>query len=103
MQEVYILILVVFISKNLRIEFCGIFQVVLESMRMASVISFPFREAVADVEYKGKSNTFYICKSIQNGKIFLGSNYPLCNVTAILSPYYYTMLKIPNVKNVHFK
>jgi hypothetical protein len=23
-------------------------------MRMASVISFPFREAVADVEYKGK-------------------------------------------------
>ncbi|XP_004499057.1 abscisic acid 8'-hydroxylase CYP707A1-like [Cicer arietinum] len=28
-------------------------KVVLESMRMASVISFPFREAVADVEYKG--------------------------------------------------
>ncbi|PNX83930.1 abscisic acid 8 -hydroxylase 4-like protein, partial [Trifolium pratense] len=30
-------------------------KVVLESMRMASIISFPFREAVADVEYKGKS------------------------------------------------
>lgn len=29
------------------------YKVVLESMRMASVISFPFREAVADVEYKG--------------------------------------------------
>ncbi|PNX81757.1 abscisic acid 8 -hydroxylase 4-like protein, partial [Trifolium pratense] len=27
-------------------------KVVLESMRMASIISFPFREAVADVEYK---------------------------------------------------
>lgn len=29
-------------------------QVVLESLRMASIISFTFREAVADVEYKGK-------------------------------------------------
>jgi (+)-abscisic acid 8'-hydroxylase len=28
-------------------------QVVLESLRMASIISFTFREAVADVEYKG--------------------------------------------------
>ncbi|XP_058722232.1 abscisic acid 8'-hydroxylase CYP707A1-like [Vicia villosa] len=28
-------------------------KVLLESMRMASIISFPFREAVADVEYKG--------------------------------------------------
>ena len=30
-----------------------IFQVVLESLRMASIISFTFREAVVDVEYKG--------------------------------------------------
>ncbi|KAF1886447.1 hypothetical protein Lal_00045679 [Lupinus albus] len=29
------------------------YKVVLESLRMASIISFPFREAVADVEYKG--------------------------------------------------
>ena len=29
------------------------FQVVLESLRMASIISFTFREAVVDVEYKG--------------------------------------------------
>ncbi|KAF0900548.1 hypothetical protein E2562_032638 [Oryza meyeriana var. granulata] len=29
-------------------------QVILESLRMASIISFTFREAVADVEYKGK-------------------------------------------------
>ncbi|XP_027331128.1 abscisic acid 8'-hydroxylase CYP707A1-like [Abrus precatorius] len=28
-------------------------KVVLESLRMASIISFPFREAIADVEYKG--------------------------------------------------
>jgi (+)-abscisic acid 8'-hydroxylase len=28
-------------------------QVILESLRMASIISFTFREAVADVEYKG--------------------------------------------------
>ncbi|KAF4354091.1 hypothetical protein F8388_002491 [Cannabis sativa] len=28
-------------------------QVVLESLRIASIISFTFREAVADVEYKG--------------------------------------------------
>ncbi|KAJ8491373.1 hypothetical protein OPV22_013094 [Ensete ventricosum] len=28
-------------------------KVILESLRMASIISFPFREAVADVEYKG--------------------------------------------------
>ncbi|RWW31718.1 hypothetical protein BHE74_00011114 [Ensete ventricosum] len=28
-------------------------KVILESLRMASVISFTFREAVADVEYKG--------------------------------------------------
>ncbi|KAL4372477.1 hypothetical protein AHAS_Ahas06G0269700 [Arachis hypogaea] len=28
-------------------------KVVLESLRMSSIISFPFREAVADVEYKG--------------------------------------------------
>ncbi|OIW15653.1 hypothetical protein TanjilG_08229 [Lupinus angustifolius] len=29
------------------------YKVVLESLRMASIISFPFREAVTDVEYKG--------------------------------------------------
>lgn len=29
------------------------FQVILESMRTASIISFTFREAVVDVEYKG--------------------------------------------------
>lgn len=29
-------------------------QVILESLRMASIISFTFREAVADVAYKGK-------------------------------------------------
>ncbi|RYR06262.1 hypothetical protein HN51_042364 [Arachis hypogaea] len=29
------------------------YKVVLESLRMSSIISFPFREAVADVEYKG--------------------------------------------------
>lgn len=28
-------------------------QVILESLRMASIISFTFREAVVDVEYKG--------------------------------------------------
>jgi hypothetical protein len=28
-------------------------QVILESLRMASIISFTFREAVTDVEYKG--------------------------------------------------
>lgn len=32
----------------------SIFQVILESLRMASIISFTFREAVVDVEYKGK-------------------------------------------------
>jgi len=35
---------------------CDLGQVVLESLRMASIISFPFREAIADVEYKGKKN-----------------------------------------------
>lgn len=29
-------------------------QVISETLRMASIISFTFREAVADVEYKGK-------------------------------------------------
>ncbi|MBA0586659.1 hypothetical protein Gorai_017392 [Gossypium raimondii] len=29
-------------------------RVVMESLRMASIISFTFREAVVDVEYKGK-------------------------------------------------
>ena len=45
-------------------------QVVLESLRMASIISFTFREAVADVEYKGKRNTraFYATKN-QNKRI----------------------------------
>lgn len=32
----------------------SLIQVILESLRMASIISFTFREAVADVEYKGK-------------------------------------------------
>ena len=32
------------------------FQVILESLRMASIISFTFREAVVDVEYKGKDS-----------------------------------------------
>lgn len=31
-----------------------IIQVILESLRMASIISFTFREAVVDVEYEGK-------------------------------------------------
>lgn len=30
------------------------FQVILESLRMASIISFTFREAAVDVKYKGK-------------------------------------------------
>lgn len=30
------------------------YKVVLESLRMASIISFIFREAIDDVEYKGK-------------------------------------------------
>lgn len=30
------------------------YKVVLECLRMATIISFTFREAVADVEYKGK-------------------------------------------------
>lgn len=42
---------------------CGLGQVVLESLRMASIISFPFREAIADVEYKGKKDIYYICKT----------------------------------------
>lgn len=41
---------------------CDLGQVVLESLRMASIISFPFREAIADVEYKGKKNIYHICK-----------------------------------------
>ena len=47
-----------------------VIQVVLESLRMASIISFTFREAVADVEYKGKRNTraFYETKK-QNKRI----------------------------------
>jgi (+)-abscisic acid 8'-hydroxylase len=28
-------------------------KVIMESLRMASIIAFTFREAVADVEYKG--------------------------------------------------
>ncbi|KAL2318554.1 hypothetical protein Fmac_032430 [Flemingia macrophylla] len=36
-------------TRNMRITH----KVVLESLRMASIISFPFREAIADVEYKG--------------------------------------------------
>lgn len=32
----------------------GLIQVVLETLRIASIISFTFREAVTDVEYKGK-------------------------------------------------
>lgn len=34
------------------------FQVLLESLRMASIISFTFREAVVDVEYKGEDLKF---------------------------------------------
>lgn len=34
------------------------FQVILESLRMASIISFTFREAVVDVEYKGEEFKF---------------------------------------------
>lgn len=34
------------------------FQVILESLRMASIISFIFREAVVDVEYKGEEFKF---------------------------------------------
>ncbi|KAA8537750.1 hypothetical protein F0562_027670 [Nyssa sinensis] len=36
------------------------YKVVLEALRMASIISFTFREAVADVEYKGRTKTQYI-------------------------------------------
>ncbi|KAK7382597.1 hypothetical protein VNO80_01519 [Phaseolus coccineus] len=39
-------------TRNMRITH----RVVLESLRMASIISFPFREAIIDVEYKGKKN-----------------------------------------------
>lgn len=35
------------------------FQVILECLRMASIISFTFREAVVDVEYKGKDWSYY--------------------------------------------
>lgn len=42
-------------------------QVILESLRMASIVSFTFREAVVDVEYNGNSNSafleFYFCSS----------------------------------------
>ncbi|RZC74324.1 hypothetical protein C5167_049802 [Papaver somniferum] len=37
---------------NIELEFSNC-RVVLESLRMASIISFTFREAVEDVEYKG--------------------------------------------------
>lgn len=42
------------------------FQVIQESLRMASIISFTFREAVVDVEYKGKglshkTSSFFSC------------------------------------------
>ncbi|MBA0846194.1 hypothetical protein Goarm_022617, partial [Gossypium armourianum] len=35
-------------------------QVILETLRMASIISFTFREAVADVEYKGEDQSIYV-------------------------------------------
>ncbi|KAH1221583.1 hypothetical protein AAZX31_12G135700 [Glycine max] len=46
-------------TRNMRITH----KVVLESLRMASIISFHFREAIADVEYKGQKNIYYICKT----------------------------------------
>lgn len=35
------------------------FQVILETLRKASVISFTFREAAADVEYEGESDSMF--------------------------------------------
>jgi len=66
---------------------CGLGQVVLESLRMASIISFPFREAIADVEYKGKKNIYYICKTWTLFKIglFLGQKLHANLVTIIMS------------------
>ncbi|MBA0720679.1 hypothetical protein Golax_008289 [Gossypium laxum] len=36
------------------------YKVILETLRMASIISFTFREAVADVEYKGEDQSIYV-------------------------------------------
>lgn len=80
--------------------YCGLAQVVLESLRMASVISFPFREAVTDVEYKGKRNIYYICKnwnSIQHRTFFLGVK--LSTIHAKWQKYFWAlMLKTTNWK-----
>lgn len=46
-----------FVAWGLTVGNYGFTQVVLESLRMASIISFTFREAVADVEYKGNRST----------------------------------------------
>lgn len=47
----------ILLQERLRVGKYGFAQVVLESLRIASIISFTFREAVADVEYKGKRRT----------------------------------------------
>lgn len=41
---------------NVQLDIFITFQVIQESLRMASIVSFTFREAVVDVEYKGKDS-----------------------------------------------
>lgn len=45
-------------------------QVILESLRMASIISFTFREAVVDVVYNGKNLTRNILLTILESLVF---------------------------------
>lgn len=44
-------------------------QVILESLRMASIISYTFREAVVDVEYNGKEQSKLHCVDINIYKL----------------------------------
>jgi len=60
------------------------FQVILESLRMANIISFTFREAVVDVEYKGKdrkqrgSSQLSVRFLLKFRHLILRIAYPIC-------------------------
>ncbi|KAE9588419.1 putative (+)-abscisic acid 8'-hydroxylase [Lupinus albus] len=76
------------------------YKVVLESLRMASIISFPFREAVADVEYKG-NKMWQFLKFPQSNAVprIKQSNSLLCDFLRFLIPKGWKAM--PLFRNIH--
>lgn len=71
-------------------------RVIQETLRVASILSFTFREAVEDVEYEGR----FQLSQISDKKLSLTYAYVFVSMLIIFPHFYFHLSRVPHTKRV---